>query len=73
MCQMVYVNDKELKHKANQVLYDLLTSTGVVTPVDIMQKVGVLSKENYEKWRKGEVDYLERVCTCNLSKLYTLM
>jgi hypothetical protein len=70
---MVCVNDKELKHKVNQVMYDLMTSTGVVTPVDVMQKVGVLSKENYEKWRNDKVDYLERVCTCNLNKLSALM
>ncbi|MCL1976585.1 MAG: hypothetical protein FWG55_00510 [Candidatus Bathyarchaeota archaeon] len=67
------MNDGELKHRVNQVMYELMTSLGVVTPVDVMQKVGVLSKANYEKWRNGKVDYLERVCTCNLSKLSTLM
>jgi hypothetical protein len=70
---VVVMNDGELKHKVNQVMYDLMVSTGMVVPVDVMQRVGVLSKENYEKWRKGEVDYLERVCTCNLNKLSTLM
>jgi hypothetical protein len=54
-------------------MYELMTSTGVVAPVDVMQKVGVLSKEKCEKWRNGQVDYLERICTCNLGKLSTLM
>jgi hypothetical protein len=67
------MNDVELKHKVNQVMYELMTSTGVVAPVDVLQTVGVLSKENYEKWRNGEVDYLERVCACNLNKLSVLM
>jgi hypothetical protein len=66
-------DDKELKQKVNQVMYELMTSTGVVIPVEVMQKVGVLTKENYEKWYNGKVDYLERVCTCNLSKMSTLM
>ncbi|MCL2135843.1 MAG: hypothetical protein FWH37_09940 [Candidatus Bathyarchaeota archaeon] len=67
------MNDQELKHKVNQVMYEFMISTGVVVPVEVMQKVGVLSKENYEKWRNGQVDYLERVCACNLSKMSTLM
>ncbi|MDR2203392.1 MAG: hypothetical protein LBE76_03660 [Nitrososphaerota archaeon] len=68
------MNDKELKHKVNQVMHELMTSTGgVVVPVEVLQRVGVLSKENYEKWRNGQVDYLEGVCSCNLSKLSTLM
>jgi len=67
------MNDEELKYKVNQAMYDLMTSTGVVAPVEVMQKVGVLTKENYEKWRNGQVDYLARVCTCNLSKLSALM
>ncbi|MCL2134560.1 MAG: hypothetical protein FWH37_03275 [Candidatus Bathyarchaeota archaeon] len=67
------MNDNELRHKVNQAMYELITTTGVVAPVDVMQKIGVLTKENYEKWRNGQVDYLERVCTCNLSKMSTLM
>jgi len=35
-----------------------MTTTGVVVPVDVMQKIGVLTK-NYEKWCNGKVDYLE--------------
>jgi len=46
------MNDGELKHEVNQVMYDLMTSTGVVVHVEVRQKVDVLSKENYEKWRK---------------------
>ena len=60
---VVVMNDGELKHKVNQVLYDLMVLAGVVVPVDVLQRVGVLSKEPYEKWRNGKVDYLERVCT----------
>ncbi|OUQ37407.1 hypothetical protein B5E66_08695 [Faecalibacterium sp. An121] len=29
----------------------------------------ILSKQKYEDWRFGKVDYLERVCSANLKKL----
>ena len=32
-------------------------------------KLGVLAPTDYERWRFGEVDYLERVCKVNLGKL----
>ena len=35
--------------------------------------VGYLSKQDYENWRYGRVDYLERVCKVNLSKLSLIM
>ena len=35
--------------------------------------VGYLSKQDYENWRYGRVDYLERVCKANLSKLSLVM
>ena len=34
---------------------------------------GVLSKEDYESWCLGKVDYLERVCKVNLHKLSGIM
>ena len=35
--------------------------------------IGVLKKQDYENWRNGRVDYLERVCQCNLHKLSEIM
>ena len=34
---------------------------------------GVLTKQKYEDWRYGKVDYLERVCNCNLKQLSFIM
>ena len=39
---MVCMNDGELKHRVNQVMYELMTSTGVVAPVDVLQRLVVL-------------------------------
>ncbi|MDR1992612.1 MAG: hypothetical protein LBQ98_03810 [Nitrososphaerota archaeon] len=38
------MNDQELKHRVNQVMYELMTATGVLVLVDVMQKVGVLTR-----------------------------
>ena len=63
------MNDKELKQKVNDTMYALMKKTGIIAPVDVLMGVGVLSKIDYERWRRGEIDYLERVCKINLRKL----
>ena len=63
------MNSKELHDKVNSVMYALIKEKGVASPVEVLMAIGVLSKENYERWRDGHVDYLERVCQINLSKL----
>ncbi len=35
----------------------------------ILLQLGYLTKKDYEDWRFGRVDYLEKVCNINLSKL----
>ena len=50
-----------------------MKTTGIIVPVDVLMSTGVLSKTDYENWRHGKVDYLERVCKVNLRKLSTLM
>ena len=66
------MNDKEIKHKVNQVMFALMNEKGVIAPVDVLMGIGVLSKTDYELWRRGGVDYLERVCKINLRKLSTI-
>ena len=66
------MNDKELKYKTNQVMFNLMKQKGVIAPVDVLMGIGILSKTDYEHWRRGSIDYLERVCKINLSKLSTV-
>ena len=40
---------------------------------EIIQKLGYLSKQDYEKWRKGQVPYLEKVIKINLKKISFIM
>lgn len=39
------------------------------TIVDTFIDIGILEKLDYEKWRKGQILYLEKVCKANLNKL----
>lgn len=56
---------KEVKRLADQNRYE----KGYVCAVDILLKLNYLTNKYYEDWSFGRVDYLEKVCTANLSKL----
>ena len=62
-------NDHDLQVKVHSAMYTLIKTKGVASPAEVLIAVGVLSKEDYERWRRGQVDYLERVCKVNLRKL----
>lgn len=67
------MNDKELIGKVHSAVYHQCRSRGYAAPVDVLMDVGYLSKQDYESWRYGRVDFLERVCKVNLSKLSLIM
>jgi hypothetical protein len=52
---------------------DLLQRANVVTPVDVLIGMGLLTREHLEDWRRGRVPYLERVISCNLTRLGRLL
>ena len=62
-------NDKELQVKVHSAMYTLIKEKGVASPVEVLIAIGTLSKDDYERWRRGQVDFLERVCKINLRKL----
>jgi hypothetical protein len=57
--------DKEIKRLVHQSRYE----KGYVCSVDILLQLDYLAKKDYEDWRFGRVDYLEKVCNINLGKL----
>ncbi len=67
------MNDGELIGKVHSAVYHQCKARGYAAPVDVLLDIGVLPKEKYEDWRRGRVDYLERVCTVNLRKLSFIM
>ena len=62
-------NDHDLQVKVHSAMYHLIKEKGVASPAEVLIVIGALSKEDYERWRRGQVDYLERVCKINLRKL----
>jgi hypothetical protein len=66
------MNNAELTKKVHSAMYTLIKEKGVASPVEVLMAVGVVSKEDYEKWRFGKTDYLERVCKVNLNKLSSI-
>jgi hypothetical protein len=45
----------------------------VVTPIDVLIGMQLLKQEDLEQWRRGRIPYLERVITCNLTRLSRLL
>ncbi|MBR0597689.1 hypothetical protein [Sinanaerobacter chloroacetimidivorans] len=67
------MNNNKTVGNVHNSMYKQIQKTGIATPVQVLLDLGILSKEDYERWRFGKVDYLERVCKVNLSKLSFVM
>lgn len=63
------MNQIELKNSIRVKIDELLKEKSYVSSVDLLMKLNYLSKSDYDNWRFGKVDYLEKVCKVNLSKL----
>lgn len=63
------MNNHELEKKARVVSGQLVSEKGYVCAVDLLMRLGYLTQKDYELWRMGKVEYLERVCKVNLKKL----
>ena len=51
----------------------ILAKGKVVTPIDVLIGMQLLKQDDMEQWRCGRVPYLERVITCNLSRLLRIL
>ena len=67
------MNDEELRARVRESMLRQCHMRGYAAPVDVLMDVGALSKKNYEDWRLGRADTLERVCSMNLSKLSAVL
>lgn len=67
------MNNGEIIGKVHNSMYQQLKKDGFATPVQVLMDVGVLAEKDYDNWRHGRVDYLERVCKVNLHKLAYIM
>ena len=63
------MNSIDLEKKIKSLVHSLRYEKGIVCSIDIFIGLDYLSKKDYEDWRFGKVDCLEKVCKANLSKL----
>lgn len=51
----------------------ILEKGKIVTPVDVLIGIELLTPEHLEAWRRGRIPYLEQVIDCNLTRLSRLL
>ena len=47
--------DKQLQVKVHSAMYTLIKEKGVASPTEVLIAIGALSKGDYERWRRGQV------------------
>ena len=67
--ERIDMNLKNLAGEVHSSMYHQVQKRGYAASVDVLMDLGILSKADYENWRNGRVDYLERVCKINLKRL----
>ena len=67
------MNNGDIIGKVHNSMYQQIQKNGVASPVQVLMDLDILSAADYERWRNGGVDYLERVCKVNLHKLSFIM
>ncbi len=67
-----YQNDKYYP-KVVKAVNDELIHSDFVTPIQVFQRMQLLDKADVEKWRKGQVAFLEKVIMCSLGKASRLI
>lgn len=66
-------NRNDLAGEVGNSMYHQVNNTGYATAVQTLMDLQILSKEDYERWRNGQVPYLEKVCKINLKKLASIL
>lgn len=63
------MNNSKLEKEVKRIVHQSRYEKGYVCTVDVLMQLNYLTKKDYEDWRFGRIDYLEKVCQVNLSKL----
>jgi hypothetical protein len=58
-----------LEHRVVHAAEAALADHHYVSPIDVLCGMGVLAPSNIKAWRRGRIDYLEKVIQGNLSKI----
>ncbi len=54
--------------KVVKAMIDELIHSSYVSPIEVIQRMDLLKKDQVADWKKGRVTYLEKIISCNLSK-----
>lgn len=63
------MNRKQLENRVQTAAEKLIMKKGYASAVDLFIEMGKLTQKDYEKWRRGEIRFLERVIGMNLAKI----
>ena len=63
----------KLERRVVQAAETALDRQQYVAPVDVLVGIGWLTSSTVDRWRQGQVDYLEQAVDANLSKISTAM
>lgn len=66
------MNNTDLEKTIAQIISELSDEKGYICSIDVLLGLNYLAKTDYEKWRNGQVEYLEKICQPNLGKLTTI-
>lgn len=66
------MNNTDLEKKIPEIINELSQEKGYVSSVDVLLELNYLAQADYENWRFGKVECLEKVCKTSLNKLKTI-
>jgi hypothetical protein len=66
-------NRNALEQRVVKAAEAALAARGYASPIDVLVGIGWLDANKLEQWRRGQVDYLERVVQTNLSRISEAM
>jgi len=66
------MNNIDLENNIRRIISELSDEKGYICSIDVLLGLNYLTKTDYEKWRNGQVEYLEKICQTNLAKLTTI-
>jgi hypothetical protein len=66
-------NRNALAQRVDKAAEAALAAQGYVSSIDVLVGIGWLDAGKVEQWRRGQIDYLERVVQSNLSRISEAM
>lgn len=63
------MNNADINIKVKELVKAHINAKGFVCMIDLLLGLDYLSKKDLEAWRFGKIEYLEKVCMVNLSKI----